>query len=88
MGPLLACLYALVRIGPIWVGPYGLGRMGPSQMGPILACYLGPTWVSYGRAHMGKLVYIPHWPNMGLLSRPHMGTLWAFPYGLVHMISG
>ena len=70
-------------------------------MGPKLACYLGPTWVSFGsahmgltvwdpywRAHMGNIVYITHWANMGLLSGPHVGSLWAFPYGLVHMLSG
>ena len=57
-----------------------------SNTGPIWACYLGPTWVLYGRAHMsltvwdshgsyiGKPVYIPQWAHMGLIA------VWA-PHG-------
>ena len=34
---------------------------------------------------MSKPVYIAHWAYMCLLPGPHMGPLWACPYGLVHM---
>ena len=44
-----------------------------TNRGPLSAWYLGPTWVLYGRTHMC------------LLSGPHMGSVWVFPYGLDRM---
>ena len=92
MGYLWACFYELGIWGPhgsfmglsVWESPY------TSHTGPIWACYLGPTWVLYGRvlyalAHMGNPVYIAHWAYMGLISRPHMRPLWGCPHGLVRM---
>ena len=86
------------------MGPCGLFRMGPiwanhytSHTGPICSCYLSPTWVLYGcahmglsawvlygRVHMGKPVYIPHWAHMGLLSGHHIGPIWACYLGKLY----
>jgi len=70
------CPYG-THIGPIIIGVPIRGSQYTSHTGPIWACYLGPTWVHYGRAHMSlsvwnpytyKPVYITHGAHMGLLS--------------------
>ena len=72
----------------IWACPYGNHR------GPLWALYLGPTWVLYGRAHMG-LLSGPACVHYGqpILECPyviHMGPIRACPYRQtgIHSILG
>ena len=74
---------------PIWAWPYRtitqgahIGLLSEPHMGPYGSAHMGLTECDlYGRAHMGKLVCIPHWAHMGLLSVPNIGPLLACPYG-------
>ena len=61
------------HIGPLWAAHMRLSALDPygsyiSHTGPKWACYLGPTWVLYGSAHMGLTVCEPY-------GRAHMGKL-------------
>ena len=52
---------------PIWTYPY------TPHTRSICACYLGPTWVLYGCAHIGLTVWDPYESYMGV-------HIWASPY--------
>ena len=64
-GPLLAYLYALVRIGTIWDAHVGLAVWDHhtwGHIGLLSGPYMGPLWA----AHMGLAVWDPYGSYMGL----------------------
>jgi len=68
MGPLWACSYGLVRMGPIRV-LYGLAHMENSYTSltrSIWECYLGHPWVHYWRVYMRLSALDPYWYYMGV----------------------
>ena len=94
IGTIWACPYGLDCMGPNSYSSqtWPIWDLGPTWMnyaphtGPIWACYLGPTWVLYGRSHMGVTVWDSYWSYMGVpiwVTRihptlgPYMIAIWA-----------